>query len=176
MHLTKLLSKFSFILLALCLLECATLRFLDRRPTIPSTLSVSRIDKVAIEVLERINPLSIKNDWEYGGRIYFDREKSEFIATPPITDKDAHGIMIPSLRNLGIVDGITIAHYHTHGAKSVAFNDEHFSSIDTTGARTDQYLITPSYRILKYDFDQKRIYEYSRKLDMWVLPQFIFKI
>lgn len=125
-------------------------------------------DRLAIEVLIRINPLSIKKDIEYGGTIYL-RPNGKIDATPPRTDDSSHNVLIPSLSMLGI-KGKPLAMYHTHAAYSNgAYVDEEFSPIDTTDVTVDQYLITPGWKILKFDSKNRRVYKYDKVGDAWFI-------
>lgn len=127
----------------------------------------TKVDRLGIEVLNRINPLSIKNDFEYGGLIYI-RPDGILDATPPYTDKESHKLMIPSLYMLQI-KGHQVARYHTHGAKSEGFDDESFSKIDTSNVTIDQYLGTPDWNIFKFDCHVRRVYKYNTTTDIWTI-------
>lgn len=127
----------------------------------------TEMDRLAIETLIRINPVSIKHNWEYGGTIYL-KNGGKLDATPPMTDSLPHNVTINSLYALGI-KGVPVAFYHTHAAKSTDYVDEEFSEIDTTNAVIDQYLMTPGNNIFKFDHSNRRVYRYDRKGDVWTI-------
>lgn len=125
-------------------------------------------DRLAIEVLIRINPVSVKRDVEYGGTIYL-KPDGKLDATPPRTDDSSHNVLIPTLSMLHI-QGHALARYHTHaGFSNGEYVDEEFSEIDTTEVNVDQYLITPGWQILKFDCKNRKVYRYDRAGDAWFI-------
>jgi len=128
----------------------------------------TEVDRLGIEILIRINPLSIKKDFEYGGTIYL-KPNGKLDATPPRTDDSSHCVNIPTLRMLHI-KGHTLARYHTHAAYSNgAYIDEEFSEVDTSEVNVDQYLITPDWKILKFDGKNRRVYKFDAASDAWFI-------
>lgn len=118
---------------------------------------LNSLDSVAIEALDAINPLSIKECREYGGDIKM--RPTGFQAGEPIRgDKD--GIEIQGSR-------FTIAFYHSHGCRSVLHRNEEFSEQDTLDVEQYEYLITPRSRILKFDHVDRRVYELDRHAMVW---------
>jgi hypothetical protein len=101
-------------------------------------------DAAAIAAIEEINPTSIKNKWEYAGRLYTRAGKFFFTRATTIRSPDNSdpGASIPT--NVGI--------YHTH-AGAFAPTDELFSPIDMLKATLGKelsYIGTPYQRILKF--------------------------
>jgi hypothetical protein len=139
----------------------------DNKPHNDQFIVTTETDRLAIEVLIRINPLSIKQDFEYGGTIYL-KPNGKLDATPPRTDDSSHNVLIPTLRMLHI-KGHTLARYHTHAAKSTEYIDEEFSEVDTSEVFVDQYLITPGWQILKFDCKNRRVYKYDKASDAWFI-------
>lgn len=138
----------------------------DSRTYVDDIKATSEMDRLAIETLVRINPISIRRNWEYGGTIYMKGGKLN--ATPPMTDSLPHNVYLKSLYTLNI-KGVVLAHYHTHAAKTEDYVDEEFSEIDTTGSLIDQYLITPGHNVFKFDHANRRVYKYNFTNDLWVI-------
>ena len=103
-------------------------------------------DEAAIAAIELINPISIAQNVEYAGRIYF--RSSRFFFTQARTlnnryDSDP-GPRVPNAVNIGT--------YHTH-AGDFESTDEIFSPKDklkAAMAHEISYLGTPCQRILKF--------------------------
>lgn len=129
----------------------------------------TEVDRLAIKVLTKINPESIENDIEYGGTLYTTLN-GIVSATIPYTDSNSHTVNVPTLRMLHII-GHQIARYHTHGAESENYQDEVFSELDTGNVSVDQYLITPDWKILKFDCHVRRVYKYNITSDIWTIEK-----
>lgn len=155
-----------FLSILLILSACGSTGVFRSRELIPRKTKSTIVDSCAIEVLDRINPLSIKMSWEYGGRIYVN-DLGEIYATWPFTERNSHTVMIYPLAKYHI-KGLSLARYHTHGAETEEYDEEEFSEPDTINSRVDMYLETPSYRILKFDCHFHRVFEYDRKLQLWI--------
>lgn len=104
-------------------------------------------DAAAIGAIQKINPSSIANKWEYAGRIY-QKNDGKFYYTDAQTQKDPNnsdpGPKVSGSKNIGT--------YHTHGG---AFDetDEIFSPQDklkSTLGKEISYLGTPKQRVLKF--------------------------
>jgi len=104
-------------------------------------------DSAGCDAISDINPTSIKEDREYGGWIYKNKDGTYSYAFPKPGSQ--HGLTMPPKPSDATGD------YHTHGAESGPdWLDEDFSPLDKEGNRADKvngYLGTPSGRILKYD-------------------------
>jgi Domain of unknown function (DUF4329) len=110
----------------------------------------SNADAAAIEAIQKINPLSIANKWEYAGRIY-QKNDGKFYYTEAKTQKDPNN-SDPGAKLLSSDVKKNVGTYHTHGG---AFDetDEFFSPQDkvkATFGKEISYLGTPLQRILKY--------------------------
>jgi hypothetical protein len=106
----------------------------------------SDADECAMAALDEINPLSIKKNVEFSGRIY--RIKTSFYFTRPITQNDTAGVKPPPK----IHGTINVGTYHTH-AGDFAETDEIFSPEDMLKANmANEYswLETPYQRILRF--------------------------
>lgn len=104
----------------------------------------STADAAAIAAIEEINPTSIKNKWEYAGRIY--TRSGHFYFTRATTIRN------PNLSEAGPRVPTNVGTYHTH-AGAFASTDEEFSPDDKLKATLGKelaYLGTPYQRIVKY--------------------------
>jgi hypothetical protein len=128
-------------------------------------LTLNKIDRAAIHILDSINPISIKANIEFGGDIYIDHSYAIYV-TNPRTDSNAHSVMIyPDTLNW--MNRMKVANYHTHAAQNPDYLDETFSSTDTTKTRFKEYLATPMGKILKYDPRLGRMLILNRKTQRW---------
>jgi hypothetical protein len=130
-------------------------------------------DNAAIAVLSEINPTSIAEDREYGGKIC-QREGSDledYFYTIPARGEATH---LPTMASgLCPLRSRVVGDYHTHGAYRPKFDNENFS--DRKGDRPNDkggnedgwppfygknigYLGTPSGRIKRYDPWQKQVF------------------
>ena len=127
--------------------------------------------EAAKAALNSANPVSIKQNTEYGGLIYKDANGRYGYTTPSAgtgTGFDPSSVNIPSGTTL-------VGDYHTHGDYSTAdalgnpvrtadpsqdaFNSNHFSTTDLRGIEADAvgkpgyrgYLGTPSGTFIQYD-------------------------
>jgi hypothetical protein len=101
-------------------------------------------DAAAIAAIEEINPTSIKNKWEYAGRIY--TRSGHFYFTRAATIRN------PNFSDAGPRIPMNVGTYHTH-AGAFASTDEEFSPDDklkATFGKELAYLGTPYQRIVKY--------------------------
>ena len=101
-------------------------------------------DIAAANAIADINPTSIKTDREFAGQIY--KTPNGFYSYTPARRGQAHssspGPSVPG----------RVGAYHTHGAESAGYDDEHFSDTDIIGVPYGQseYLGTPSGQVLKF--------------------------
>ena len=128
-------------------------------------LTLNKIDKAAIHILDSINPKSISRNVEYGGDIYIDRSYNIHVSRPR-TDDSAHSVMIYPDTTL-LLTHVKVANYHTHAAQNPDYLDETFSQQDTTKTRFKEYLATPMHKILKYDPRLGRMLILNRKTMLW---------
>jgi hypothetical protein len=101
-------------------------------------------DAAAIAAIEEINPTSIKNKWEYAGRLYTRGGHFFFTKAATIRHHSQSDAGPPVPTNVGT--------YHTH-AGAFAPTDEQFSPDDKLKATLGKelaYLGTPYQRVLKY--------------------------
>lgn len=113
------------------------------------------LDSVVLMEMNYVIDRSIRRDQEWGGLIF--HRNGKFVPMLPHTSGEKHRI------NFGIVKenqfiGKFVAMYHTHGAESEGYDDEHFSTVDTLNSQVVQYLITPQKKVLKFDTRDRRIY------------------
>ena len=127
---------------------------------------ITVIDSALMPILDSINVVSIQENYEYGGTVYYCDGK--IVIPNPSTDSSKHGVTIysnDSLRNEGC---FKIALYHTHADCShKEYEDENFSDIDTSKATILNYLATPFGRILKYVPWEGKTYEFNRVFKIW---------
>ena len=139
-------------------------------------------DQKAVEALSKANPLSIKNNLEYGGHIYRNVDGT-YGYTSPLAGT-AQGFNPSSALHLVPEDAIIVGDYHTHADYSLidpqtgavirtgdpardAFNSDHYSYSDYRGIAADAagnpnyrgYLGTPSGTFKAYDPVGNREYE-----------------
>lgn len=104
----------------------------------------------AFDALTDIKDISVKNDKEYGGSIYWD-PNTELFGYTDAAEGSQHGVDIPPAP-LGM---IAMGDYHSHGAESGAdYYDEYFSVADRRTNDADQtwgYLVTPSGIMKEYN-------------------------
>ena len=127
-------------------------------------------DAAAIAILDRANPLSIRDNVEYGGLIYKDSEGHYWSTAPAKGDGDSFdptSVSIPAGTTL-------VGDYHTHADYSLSgpngpirtsdpqqddYNSDNFSQTDLRGIRMDAngkdeytgYLGTPSGDYKRFD-------------------------
>ncbi len=112
----------------------------------------------ATDVLNRINPTSVRQNREHGGWIYRNRDGT-FGNTDPVAGQVASvDIGIPSEE----VPGGTraTASYHTHGGPDPRYDNENFSPADILSdnlQRVDGYLGTPAGLLKFHDFQAQSI-------------------
>ena len=100
--------------------------------------------EAAFEVLNGINPQSIRLNKEYGGWVFINPDGG-YASTNPVSGQPA-SVILPD-RNLVIPQGSrSTATYHTHAAFDPRFDNENFSPTDLNSDRkigVDGYLATP---------------------------------
>lgn len=111
----------------------------------------------ARETLNRINPVSVRQNREYGAWVYRNRDGT-FGYTQPI----AGGVASVDIGPKSSVPRGTVAtaSYHTHGGPDPRYNNEEFSPSDILSdnlQRVDGYLGTPAGRFLYHEFRTQRI-------------------
>lgn len=131
-------------------------------------------DAAAIAAIEEINPTSIRQKWEYAGRLYTRAGKFFFVR--------ANTIRSPNDSDPGPIIPTNVGTYHTH-AGAFAPTDEQFSPTDKLKATLGKelaYLGTPHQRILKFTpvdllpAAQQKIYPLGRVdvlRNVYVLPE-----
>ena len=106
----------------------------------------------AFDVLDGINPQSIRENREYGGWVYLNIDGS-YASTIPVRG-EAASVTLPDT-NLAIPSGGTAtATYHTHAAFDPRFDNENFSPADLESDRAinvDGYLATPGGQFKFHD-------------------------
>jgi len=106
------------------------------------TTRFSRQQDAAFDVLNRVNPLSVQQNVEYGGWVVLNRDGS-YSPTETVTG-DNSSVTIPgSLIPSGTRPTATV---HTHAAFDPRYDNENFSETDLEGDRSnnlDGYLATP---------------------------------
>jgi hypothetical protein len=103
-------------------------------------------DECAIAALDEINPMSIKKNVEFAGRIYA-RSDGHFYFTRPVKGTRDDSKAPPLVHG-----GINVGTYHTHSG-NFADTDESFSPTDMLKANMKgeySWLETPYQRILKF--------------------------
>jgi len=98
----------------------------------------------AFDVLNGINPTSIRENREYGGWVFVNQDGS-YASTTPVRG-EAASVRLP-LRSAVIPNGSrSTATYHTHAAFDPRYDNENFSPTDISSdesANVDGYLATP---------------------------------
>jgi len=98
----------------------------------------------AFDVLNGINPTSIRENREYGGWVFVNADGS-FSSTSPVRG-EAASVRLPRRSIVIPVGGRATATYHTHAAFDPRFDNENFSPQDLESDRqlgVDGYLGTP---------------------------------
>lgn len=117
-------------------------------------------DIAARDILNRVNPISISENLEYGGYIYQSVDE-RYVATDYVIGTEHAGFLPFSLVPIDYRDQIS-ASYHTHGNISPFYVGEAFSPVDLESNRTnnhDGYLGTPLGKFLWYDVDTDRAFQ-----------------
>ena len=100
--------------------------------------------EAAREVLNRINPVSVRLNREHGGYIYRNADGS-YSSTTPILGEVA-SISLPHPEAITPAGTTTTASYHTHGGPDPRYDNENFSPQDIfsdSAFNLDGYLGTP---------------------------------
>lgn len=113
----------------------------------------------ARDILNRINPTSIRENKEYGGWVYLGVDGSYASTAPVSGDNDSvtlpdPGLVIPA-------GGTLTASYHTHAAFDPRYDNENFSSTDLESDRAvgvDGYLGTPLGQFKYHELKTGKIY------------------
>ena len=104
--------------------------------------------------LNQINPVSVRENREYGGYVYRNQDGS-FSTIEPVRGELA-SVTLPD-PVLGVPVGtVTTASYHTHGAFDPRFDNENFSPTDISSDAAlgiDGYLGTPGGQFKYHDVD-----------------------
>jgi hypothetical protein len=129
-------------------------------------MTLTKVDRAAIHVLDSINPISIKHDIEFGGSVYINHSY-DVRASIPQTDSNSHSVLIEPDTAIIVLNFMKVANYHTHAAQNPDYLDETFSSTDTTKTRFKEYLATPMGKILKYDPRLGEMLILNRTKGMW---------
>ena len=140
-------------------------------PTLDKSPRFYSQDGASYFILSRWNPISVRNNREYGSAIFQNRDGT-FAPSP---------IVIP-----GTVDSVNFnpfelvpygtkatADWHTHGADIPGYASEQFSHADIMFSnyyRLDGYLGTPKGRMFLYDINTENIYQYIFRGNEFVLP------
>jgi hypothetical protein len=117
----------------------------------------------AFTVLNRINPISVRQNLEHGGWIYRNADNT-FGYTDPVTGTIS-SVNIGSPVTTVPAGTAASASYHTHGGPDPRFDNEHFSPQDILSDRlsqTDGYLGTPAGYMKLHDFRTGSITVVSR--------------
>lgn len=104
----------------------------------------SNQNDAARDVLNMINPESVKQNREYGGYVYRNGDGS-FSSTRPIRGETA-SVLLPNPASAAPGGSVTTASYHTHAGFDPRFDSENFSSQDLFSDfvfNIDGYLSTP---------------------------------
>ncbi len=99
----------------------------------------------AFNVLNSINPTSVRQNREHGGYVYRNADGS-FSSTVPIQGELA-SVSLPAPQSVAPPGGQTTASYHTHGGFDPRFDNENFSPQDIISDIVfglDGYLGTPA--------------------------------
>ena len=107
-----------------------------------NTMRFSQQNDAAFDVLNRVNPLSVAENREYGGFVVINPDGS-YSPTDTVTG-DATSVSIPF--SLVPAGSTATASVHTHAAFDPRFDNENFSNTDLESDRNsmlDGYLATP---------------------------------
>jgi hypothetical protein len=99
----------------------------------------------AFDVLNRINPISVDENREYGGWVYQTIDGG-FGSSEPIVGTQS-SVELPNPRQANPTGSVLAATYHTHGAFHRRFDNENFSPQDIESDNIlgiDGYLATPA--------------------------------
>ncbi len=110
-------------------------------------------NQAAFAVLNRINPLSVRENRERGGWVYRNADNTFGYTTPVLGTISSVNIGNPVT---SVPTGTTAnASYHTHGGPDPRYDNEHFSPQDLLSDRlsqTDGYLGTPAGFMKLHDY------------------------
>ena len=111
-------------------------------------------NEAARQVLNGINPTSIRENREYGGWVFINRDGS-FASTAPVPG-EATSVRLPDPALVIPVGSNITASYHTHAAFDPKFDNENFSETDLSANRDnsiDGYLGTPAGQFKIHDVE-----------------------
>ncbi len=98
----------------------------------------------AFEVLNDINPVSVRENREYGGWVFLNADGSYSYSNP--VRGEAASVLLPNPTLVTPAGGQLSASYHTHAAFDPRYDNENFSPTDLDLNRSfnvDGYLATP---------------------------------
>lgn len=107
----------------------------------------------AFTILNRINPISVRQNLEHGGWIYRNADNT-FGYTDPVTGTIA-SVNIGNPVSSVPTGTVASASYHTHGGPDPRYDNEHFSPQDILAddvSHTDGYLGTPAGYMKLHDY------------------------
>lgn len=110
--------------------------------------------EAAFDVLNRINPVSISENREYGGWVFRNPDGS-FASTAPVRG-EAASVTLPARSVIIPLGSMATASYHTHAAFDPRFDNENFSPQDLASDRAamvDGFLATPGGQFKFHDFE-----------------------
>ena len=108
-------------------------------------------DEAAFDVMNRINPVSVRENREHGGWIYRNADGS-FNSTDPVAG-DVASVNIGNPVTAVPPRTVAAASYHTHGGPDPRYDNENFSPQDILSdnlAGVDGYLGTPAGFLKKH--------------------------
>lgn len=124
-----------------------------------SVLRFKTQSDAARDVLNKINPTSIRENKEYGGWVYINVDGS-YASTKPVSG-DNDSVLLPN-RRLALPKGsLATATYHTHAAFDPRYDNENFSPGDLESDRSigvDGYLGTPLGQFKYHELKTGKIY------------------
>ncbi len=126
-----------------------------------SNFRVADQHAAARQVLNQINPTSVRQNREYGGWIYRTPD-NRYTSTTPIKGEIA-SINLPL--TLIPAGGQALASYHTHGGNDPAYVNEQFSPTDIASdqfTKVDGYLGTPAGSMLWHNHRTSRVMNLGR--------------
>lgn len=115
-------------------------------------------NEAAFAVLNRVNPVSVRQNREHGGWIYRNADNT-FGHTEPVAGS-VNSVNIGNPESAVSAGTTANASYHTHGGPDPRFDNENFSPQDLVSDRragVDGYLGTPAGFMKLHDFESRSI-------------------